>query len=82
MAQGTYVSGPAIGIENGTLLVGWPCRRVPATADGSPPVYNMTAVAAHWTSEGTLCVAVLESDGRAGTHPFDMLQFDPEWSRD
>lgn len=70
-----YASGPAVGIGDGTLLVGWPCR--PASANKGDP-FNLSPCMV-WIEDGKPRVLVVTPTGKTALHWATDLQFDPEW---
>jgi len=72
-----YYKGPAVGIENGTLLIGWPCKR---KSDGTGAPFGLRPIAA-WPLQFILRVAVIDPQGMTSTLDFNDLQFDPNWKR-
>lgn len=70
-----YMSGPAVGIGDGTLLVGWPCRSANAHQDDP---FNWSPCMA-WIEEGKPRVLVLTPTGNATLDWATELQFDPTW---
>lgn len=72
--QNYIVRGPAVGIENGTLLIGWAARLKGDTAQK----FNLMPLAARWTERGTLRVIVLRPDGSTANLNVLELQFDPD----
>jgi len=77
--QGFFISGPAVGVGDGTLLVDWPCRLV---ADGPMAPFNLCPIVV-WTKDdpATVCVLVMDPTGCTQLRSATSLQFDPGWKR-
>jgi hypothetical protein len=71
-------SGPTVGIGDGTLLIGWPCRRVGVDPEDR---FHLVPVVVRpdSTRPGAMWVTVMDNTGHVGHVELGELQFDPKW---
>jgi len=70
-----YIRGPAVGIGDGTLLVGWRCRVAEST--DAFRLYPLMV----WVEDGRPRILAMDPDGKTTLHWATELQFDPTWKR-
>ena len=71
-------TGPVVGIGDGTLLVGWPCR--PKDSEPNTP-FNLAPVMLWHGSASIAWVVTMDPHGNIKTQDVESLQFDPKWKR-